>query len=566
MSTKLTQTEDKSKIWKDCLLLTLVIGVLFAIMLGDRPFHDPDEGRYVEIPREMVETGDYITPRLNGIKYFEKPVLFYWMEAAAIKVFGLSEWSTRLVPMLMALLGCLMVYGFGRKFFDRRTGLASALILASTLLWYVYSRIVSLDLTLSVFVTACLFCFYLAAHARSRWRQEGYVVLMYSFAALAVLTKGLVGMAIPGCTAVIWIIYNRKWSLISPLLLSFGPLVFVAIALPWHYMASQANPEFFDFYIIHEHFTRYLDTVHRRTGPIVYFIPVILLGLFPWVVFFFQAMWQAMKDVRKDKQKHEILSFLLIWFFFCFVFFSVNKSKLIPYILPVFPALALIIGRHLAALWEQNDKAYRAAYMVYGAITALLAAGLIFAPFFFDANSAQKLWPYVIMGCIVLAASSVSVPYMAHKRGFRAAAPLMFVLSACFFLVINAGAYIGQRPSFGPIAKIINTELPEPTEVVMYHKYFQDFPPYLGRKVTVVEWKGELEFGIKQEAKTAEWMISNAEFHKRWNSDRLIYLAANENYFKSLRGNENFKYFPIAEVDGNVLVSNQKVSRKGLSK
>ena len=156
------------------LLLTLLLTVFFGWGLGSRALWQPDEGRYVEIPREMTVTGDYITPRLNGVKYFEKPVLFYWLQAGAIKVFGISEWAMRLWPATFALIGCLAVYVAGRKLYDRRTGLIAAVVLATAPLHYFLGRAVTLDMAVSALLAVALFAFLLGTreppgHARRNY-------------------------------------------------------------------------------------------------------------------------------------------------------------------------------------------------------------------------------------------------------------------------------------------------------------------------------------------------------------------------------------------------------------
>ena len=142
--------ENTASIWKDLLLLTCLIGMFFGFMIGARPLSTPDEGRYVEIAREMTATGDYVTPRLNGVKYFEKPPLFYWLEAGVIHLSGINEWALRFWPAFLGLLGCLMVYGAGRSLYGRQAGLLSSLVLSTSILYYAHTRIIILDMVLSV--------------------------------------------------------------------------------------------------------------------------------------------------------------------------------------------------------------------------------------------------------------------------------------------------------------------------------------------------------------------------------------------------------------------------------
>ena len=163
---------DTSRAWRDVLLLAVLLAVFFGFELGGRALWHPDEGRYSEIPRAMVASGDYVTPRLNGVKYFEKPALFYWMQAGSIKLFGVNEWALRLWPALLALAGCLAVYGAGRKLFGRRAGLIAAIVLATSPLYYLLARIITLDMAVSVLLTGALLSFLLgvANHPGARAR------------------------------------------------------------------------------------------------------------------------------------------------------------------------------------------------------------------------------------------------------------------------------------------------------------------------------------------------------------------------------------------------------------
>jgi len=249
------------------LILTLILGLLFGWGLGQRALWHPDEGRYVEIPREMTVSGDYVTPRLNGVKYFEKPVLFYWLQAGAIKVFGISESAMRLWPAAFALIGCLAVYVAGRKLYDRRTGLIAAAVLATAPLHYFLGRAITLDMALSALLTVALLAFLLGTREPPGRARRHYFWTFYACAALATLTKGLVGMVIPAMVIGAWILILNEWRLLKSIYLPSGLVLFLLVAAPWHIAAARANPEFAQFYFIHEHFQRYLTRVHDRYQP-----------------------------------------------------------------------------------------------------------------------------------------------------------------------------------------------------------------------------------------------------------------------------------------------------------
>ena len=244
---------------RDLIILTVLICILFTFMLENRPLSVPDEGRYVEIPREMVASGNYLTPRLNYVKYFEKPVLFYWLEAFSIKLFGLNEFTLRLWPALFALFGCLAVAVAGARLFGRMTGLLSAAVLATSLLYYGLGRAIILDMPVSILLTLALLSFLVGTHEAPGLKRRLYLWGFYAFAALAVLTKGLIGIFIPAMVIGAWILLLGEWRMLKTLYIPSGLALFLLIAAPWHIMVDRANPEFFQFYFIHEHFQRYLD-------------------------------------------------------------------------------------------------------------------------------------------------------------------------------------------------------------------------------------------------------------------------------------------------------------------
>ena len=389
----------------DILVLCIVIGGFFAFMLGNRALSMPDEGRYVEIPREMVSTGDYITPRLNGVKYFEKPVLFYWLESFSIKLFGLGEFTLRLWPALFALFGCLAVYGAGRRLYGRRSGLIAAAVLATSVLYYGLSRAIILDMPVSVLMTASLHSFLIGMHEVPGPRRRLYLWSFYAFSALTVLTKGLIGIVLPAMVIGAWIMILGEWRVLKTMYLPTGLALFLLIAAPWHLLVWRANPEFLNFYFIHEHFLRYLTKIHSRYQPVWFFIPIVLLGLFPWTAFLVQAIAFSSPSSWRERHEHRDALFLLLWVGLVFLFFSISDSKLIPYILPVLPPLSLIIGRYLAAAWDSRDlPGIRAGYTVFGVASLALAAVSIALPALWPTTEVHNLGNYPVVFAVILGA------------------------------------------------------------------------------------------------------------------------------------------------------------------
>lgn len=239
-------------------LLTLIIALFFSVTLGLRPYGTPSEARYIEIARQMVTSGDWLTPRLNGVKYFEKPPLFYWLEAAQFELFGMEEFSGRFWIMIMMTALCMLAYAAASNLYGRRAGIISAVTLATSVLGFALSRIVLLDVPLSLFLCSTLFAFIFAVRSEQKKQRDGLLLLMYVLAALAAMTKGLIGIVLPGLIIGNWIMLTGRWSLLRQVRLLPGLLIFLVITVPWHVMVNKITPEFFHFYFIHEHFERYL--------------------------------------------------------------------------------------------------------------------------------------------------------------------------------------------------------------------------------------------------------------------------------------------------------------------
>jgi 4-amino-4-deoxy-L-arabinose transferase-like glycosyltransferase len=545
---------------REALALALLIGVFFCFMLGNRPLSVPDEGRYVEIPREMAVTGDYITPRLNGVKYFEKPVLFYWLEAFSIRLFGLDEFTLRLWPALFAVFGCLAVYLAGARLFGRRSGLLAAVVLATSLLYYALGRAIILDMPVAVLLTVSLLSFLVGVREAPGWKRRLFLWGFYAFAALAVLTKGLIGLLIPGMVIASWIILLGEWRVLKTMYLPSGLALFLLIAAPWHIMVGRTNPEFFYFYFYQEHFLRYLTKMHSRYQPAWFFIPIVLLGLFPWSAFLVQAVKHSLPASWKDRHEHRESLFLILWAGLVFLFFSASSSKLVPYILPVFPPLALLIGRYLSAAWESRDfPGIRTGFAVYLATALLLAGAFLASPFAAPPELTAALGPFVYAIAFTLAVGAAIAWALAHYRGFQQALVAIVAASAVFLIVVNAAAPRVDFKSAKGLAQKLKPLLKPGDEVASFEEYYQDLPVYLERRITVVDWGGELDFGARVED-THQWITDGATFWQRWQGPATIYMLTSlDTYNALLRSDKHLPLYPVARNRRNILLVNREV-------
>lgn len=564
-TTKQTATRT---FWMDLLWLTLLFAPIYFLFLGNRPFATPDEARYVEIPREMLATGDWITPRLNGVKYFEKPPLLYWIEAIFQYVFGLKEWAMRLPIVLFGLTGILSTYAFGQRVFNRHIGLYSAFILGSSCIYFVMSRLIILDMAVSLFVTLSLFCFYIAQQEILIKKRRLFYALFTVFCALGVLTKGIMALAVPGVVIILWATYSRRWRAIFPAYLPSNLILFLIIAAPWHILASLKTPEFAYKYFIVEHVLRYATTIHLRHQPVWFFIPIIIGGFIPWSALFVPAFAKAFRE----RYMH-VNAFLLIWSAFVFVFFSISQSKLIPYILPLFPPIALLLGSIINEwLAKKSYPKWPLKHICW--LSLLCAVAALQAHRFFPELTTNKaaLGPYVkALSLCFFSIASCSLPFslsesyltkwktlylftlLKSNLGIRLFGISLASLSILFVL-IPASPHI-QRPSLNTLVQTALSHRKPGEPLASYMAYFQDLPVYANEIVTVVDTKSELEFGTTIED-TTSWMMSREDFKKRLGTNKApIWIFVRDNSFVHLKNdNPGVKFKEVALENGVYLV------------
>jgi 4-amino-4-deoxy-L-arabinose transferase-like glycosyltransferase len=327
--------------------------------LGSLPLIGPDEPRYAEVAREMYETGDWITPRLGGIEWFEKPALTYWLSAAGYKLFGLSEFAARFNIALIASIGVLLLFFFGWKIRSSRFGYLSASVLVTCGLWPGFARGATFDLPLAFAISIGLLAFF---QWESSDERKGQNLLWWVFCfslGLAVLAKGLVGIVLPLAIIGSYLLLTGRLKIVlRPHLLLFGALIFLAVASTWYLpVIARHGREFIDEFFIAHHFQRYLSNKYKHPQPFYFFFLVAVAGSFPWSFFLVSSAWTTLRQLRDkfDWEKDRFKVFLWLWVLIPIIFFSFSGSKLPGYILPVFPAIALLIGLELENWWAKEE-------------------------------------------------------------------------------------------------------------------------------------------------------------------------------------------------------------------
>jgi 4-amino-4-deoxy-L-arabinose transferase-like glycosyltransferase len=496
--------------------LMLVLAIGWFATIGVRPLWRADESRYAEISREMVASGDWVTPRLNGFKYFEKPPLQYWTTALAFEAFGLADWTARLWTALTGFLAILFTGYVGNRLRGPPVGLLSAAVLASSMLFAALGHFNTLDMGVAAFLSIAVFAFVLAQRDQATPAgRRGWMLAAWVSAALATLSKGLIGPALPAAALVVYLLVERDWRLLTRLHLAAGVPVFLAITLPWFVLVTRANPEFAHFFFIHEHLDRFLTKVHGRYHPIWYFVPILLGGLIPWTVTFFPAL---VRSARADRAAHfKPLRFLLVWAGTVFVFFSVSSSKLPSYILPIFPALAILVGAALPTLGRRWTVGQAVTGLIVSVAVALAASPLLMRaarPELPAALLAQYV-PWVVAAALAYAAGSAAAAFWAWRdRTVRAALALAAAGFVAGTLALTGYGALAPVYSAYHVVAQARPHLEGSAPFFSVGTFDHSLLFYLRRTVTMVGYKDELGIPIGWEPD--KFIADRAAFERAW--------------------------------------------------
>jgi 4-amino-4-deoxy-L-arabinose transferase-like glycosyltransferase len=547
----------------------ILLGALLFLYFGDLgglPLLEPDEGRYTEIPREMIASGDFILPRLNGVLYFEKPVLTYWLVASAIQVFGLNEFASRFWSALLGLAGLFVLYALVRRCWGRRTALIAVLALATSPLYLALSRLTTTDMPLCFFLTAAVVCFYLGHEAVP---DRGGAVLRYlafASAALAVLSKGLVGIVLPVAIAGLYVAATRRWHLLKKVPWVTGTLLFLAVAAPWHVAASLKNPDFAWFYFVREHFLRYLTPLHDRVEPVWFFAPVLVWGLLPWVALLPAALAEFLAGLRSSFRSRDASpeAFLWIWAGAIFLFFSVSKSKLVPYILPAFPPLCALAALSADRLLEHSGwrlRTNRVSTFLTLSIAVLLGGLFVYA----GTGRIENLTPggaptAAAIASGVALALTAATGLVLFLRGDARRYLVCMTLTACalFGGIRSLAPHLQSDRSTLRIAAYIRPRLGPGEQLYCYRYYPQTLPVYLESTVALASFYGEQDFGASKlpPAERRTRFPTSQEFAEIWKSGRRVYCVTDTVSVRHLYEDGIEPWYPVIDEGQVLLMSN----------
>lgn len=436
--------------------------IALSIHLGGFPLLDPDEGRNAEVGREMAATNDYVMPRLDGLPYLDKPIVYFAAEAAVMEVLGPTEVAARLPALFFTLATAVFLAWFARRCAPD-DDLIAAIVFLSTPLAVAFSRTVIFDSALALFITMATAFFYLACEDDTRkWSALAWLAV-----GLGVITKGPVAIALPLLVAVPYAIWRKRFRA----LWSWGGLaLFIVAVAPWVWAISRAVPDFLHYVVVTETAQRLATKALKRTGPPWYFIPYLIGGALPWSI----VLLGSPKAIdRRDR----FSIYLLLWIAIPFVFFSISQSKRPQYILPLMPPVALLVAR----VWRDARRGSRVAAIVLLVVGLALVITPPFLHLRIEYGDAARLSAIAIGATFVIGGALALTP-----RRNLALIALTIPVIAIPLAANPIMRAIGARRSEAAFVEQLRPRVTARTEIVGLQAFTGSMTFYLRRQIVVI--------------------------------------------------------------------------------
>jgi 4-amino-4-deoxy-L-arabinose transferase-like glycosyltransferase len=415
---------------------------------------------------------------------------------------------------LSAILGVVMTAWAGRVVFSPRVGLYAGLVLASSLFWLACGQISSLDMSLAGMMTLCLSSVLIAQRdAAGDGERRAWMLAAWAAMALAVLAKGLVGIVLPGAVLVLYTLASRDWHIWRRLHIGKGLLLFFAVAAPWFILVALRNPEQPYFFFIHEHFERFLTNGHRREGAWYYFIALLLPGVLPWLGLLPHGLGAGLK---RDPGRFQPRLLLLIWAVFILVFFSCSSSKLPGYLVPVFPALALLIAVYLETAGRRPQLAAAGLLALLGALM-LIAVPVALAKGHGGAELREYRPWLMFAGGLLLGGGAAAWRFAWQSRRDLTVLTMAVAGFLAVHLVVAGFEVYGKGRAGADLLPAIRAELTPQTKLYSVGGYEQSMTYYLERPAILVDYLDEFAFGLEQEPRL--WLPHTDDFIAQWRRD-----------------------------------------------
>jgi 4-amino-4-deoxy-L-arabinose transferase-like glycosyltransferase len=443
--------------------LLLILATLYLCYfhnLGIIGFVGPDEPRYAWIARDMAETGDWVTPRLYGKPWFEKPVLYYWGAALSFKLFGVSEVAARLPSAIAALLATLAMAWLAWRTYGPETARWVLLLLPTTVGMIGFSHAAATDMPFAGTLTVAMVCAavivgLLPPKGQERFAKFLALTLFGVFLGLAVLAKGPAAIILSGGAVLLWAVLTKRWRLALRCLHPLALVSFCLTALPWYILCARRNADFFRVFIIEHNFKRYLTPEFQHIQPFWFYVPVVLIAFVPWAVILMCSAFLGFLRMRRNRQSSSTTIFLLSWALFCLLFFSASKSKLPGYILPAIPAIGLLLARSYLVSAVESEKTLRWLTSVFALVSLPVGVLLIAMGRRFQ-TSPSTGGAMLVIACVLLAIALANLILGLRVRNFPVAALCVIPV---FLLMVTIGPLSHPWLSRDPSGRTLANEL-----------------------------------------------------------------------------------------------------------
>jgi len=484
---------------------------LFFAGLGRLPLLEPDEGRNAEVAREMLVSGDWITPHYNTLAYLDKPAVFFWLVAGSFKIAGISEYAARLPSALMAMGTMLLTWFLAGGMLGGSAGLRAAIVWATMPLTIIFARTVIFDMTLTFLVTLAMAAFWLASSCD--FRRAWLEMAMFAACGIATITKGPVGFLLPLLSILVYQALRGRLGELKRIRWGLGIIVFLIVTLPWFAAVSMRNPDFPSYALWQESLRRFTTGSAHRGGSVFYYLPVFLGGLLPWSLFLILVIWNRIrrwKELLYDTNKPVLFS--LSWAGLIFVFFTISRSKLPAYVLPATVPLSILMAHAWGELdAAANENTRRPDWMAAG-FAALIGTGLLVALTAWKildfvsirARAVEKIDPRVLdllkptllYTGLILAAMGILGRNLAERRNRQVLAHATFALLALTApaLLIRWLPPLRTYAEVSSSRRIADRILASPEKdlpVYGFYYYRTGLPFYLRRPVSLVTSDGD---------------------------------------------------------------------------
>lgn len=500
---------------KDLLILTGLYLIYFLFFLGSRHLSIPDEGRYPEIAREMLISGNWITPTINGVPFLDKPILYYWLEATSMHFFGVNNWAIRLPQAIFGIIGSLSIYAFGRYFFSRFAGLLASFILSVSILYFFAAHYANMDLIVANLLWISFFLFLVSFKESSPSKKKRFFMYgAYIIAALAFLTKGLMGIVFPAMVIFIWMLISNNFKRIKELYLPTGVILFLIIAAPWFILVQQQNPDFLYFFFYYQQFHRFVgEGFNNQLGPWFYFV-IVFAAFLPFSILLLHRLLPGLRNLWINRKSDSITTLIMLWVVLIFIFFSIPSSKIVGYILPIIAPLALLMALSFEKLLKdvQVRRSFKVMHVFVSVIFAILTIGLLIYPFMQKKFDASLLIPSFYITAIATLSVTLSL-ILCFKNKLKKALILIIASMFLFNLAVLTVVPVFDQKTSKPLVEKILKDTPKDTVFISYNDYWEDLPVLLNQNIYLVynwktntfksdNWAREFHFGIGQYQKT----------------------------------------------------------------